>query len=473
MNSDQLVLLLIFALTIAGILKEPAIRAGGRTIKIDYGSAPVLAVLLLAVLGYLNWGIVARSLSGINGVIPWQVILIFFAGAYICISIDSTGALEYASFKIIGMSGGSARKLYFGIIGLTAVLTVFTSNDIVILTMTPILCYMARHSKMNPLPYLLAVFYAANAWSMLFYVGNPPNIIVAQIFDLGFLEYARLMLLPTLAAGISTTVLVYLIFRKDIRGTVSLHGEVPPAGYLRNRWAAIINVLVFVAFFAAISAAEYFGAQVWQVVTAFFFVYLLLNLFFSCYYRRTHFVSNEYHYEKTKDSLHARNLDFRISEFMMSFERVPWKMLPLIVSLFILIHLFTVHGITDSLARFLNTFNSLLAGSIATSFVSAISANIMINQPMTILFATAYQNPGYLIEGDVKLANGLALVIGTNLGGNLTLFGALAGLMWRKILSFHGIDISYREFLFQSLRITPLVILITAIVLFLAMASSF
>lgn len=153
MDSNQLVLLFIFALAILGILKEPTIRIGRRTIKIDYGSAPPLAVLLLALLGYLNWDIAAQSLSGINGVVPWQVILIFFAGAYICISIDSTGVLEYASFKIIGLSGGDAKKLYFGLVGLTAVLTIFTSNDIVILTMTPILCYMAKHSRINPLPY--------------------------------------------------------------------------------------------------------------------------------------------------------------------------------------------------------------------------------------------------------------------------------------------------------------------------------
>ncbi|PKK85472.1 MAG: arsenic transporter [Thermoplasmata archaeon HGW-Thermoplasmata-1] len=469
MDVRQIFLIVMFALAIACILKEPTIRLGKRKLKIDYGTAPFLSVLVLAIFGYVNGEILLQSLSGVNGVVPWQVIAIFFAGAYICISIDSSGVLEYTSFRIIRMSGGDAKKLYFGIVGLTALLTIFTSNDIVILTMTPIICYMAKHSKINPIPYLLAVFFAANAWSMLFYVGNPPNIIVAQVFNLGFLEYAKYMLAPTVAAGVSTTLIVYLIFRKELTGKVSLHSHVKPADYLRNRWAALINVLVFAAFFVMLSTAEYIGIEVWMVVLAFFGIYLLLNIFFSFYYKETHFSSNRYHYEKTMDSMRARNLGFNITEFRMSFERVPWKMLPLIASLFVLIHLFTVYGITDHLARFLNNFDSLFSCAIATSFVSAASANVMINQPTTILFANAFQNPGYLVEGTAKLTSGLALVVGTNLGGNLTLFGALAGLMWKKILSFHDIEMSYGKFLIQSLKVTPLVILIAALVLLLQM----
>ncbi len=469
MEIKQIFLIVMFALAIIGILKEPVIKFGKKRFKIDYGTAPLIAVIILGIFGYLNKEIIIDSLIGINGIVPWQVILIFFAGAYICISIDSTGVLEYASFKIIKLSKGNSKKLYFGLVGLTAFLTIFTSNDIVILTMTPIICYMAKHSKINPLPYLFAVFFAANAWSMLFYVGNPPNIIVAQLFNLSFMQYAKFMLLPTIAAGVSTTFLVYFIFKKQININVKLHKHINPSDYIRNKWSAIINVSVFAIFFVMLSIAEYINLKVWEVVILFFIIYTIINLFFSFYYKRTHFLSDKYHYEKTNDSMRARNLNFVISEFKMSFERVPWKLLPLIISLFVLIHLFYVYGITGILAKFLNNFNNLFISSIMISFLSAISANIMINQPMTILFASAFQSPYYLFDGVTKLTSGLALVIGTNLGGNLTLFGALAGLMWKKILSFHGINMGYKEFLLQSIKVTLLVILITSLTLFLQM----
>lgn len=466
---SQIFLLFLFALAVWGILKEPVVRFRKFSFRIDYGTAPLIAVLVLSALGYVDMTVLIDSLAGINGVVPWQVILIFFAGAYICISIDSTGVLEFASFRIIRLSKGDPKKLYFGIVGLTALLTIFTSNDIVILTMTPIICYMAKHSKINPIPYLIAIFFSTNSWSMLFYVGNPPNIIVAQVLGLGFLEYAKYMILPTIAAGFSTTFIVYFIFRNDIRNKVGLESGIRGVNYLRSRWTASVSVIVFAAFFVSLSIAEYADFQVWQVVAAYFFIYLVLNFVFSLYYMKTHFSSDKYHFEKTKESLLARNMKFGITEFKMSFERVPWKTLPLIVSLFILIHLFTDTGLTDKLAVLLSSFDGIFSGSVATSFVSAAGANVMINQPMTILFGTAFQNHNYLVHGPAKLANGLALVAGTNLGGNLTLYGALAGLMWKKILAYNGIEMSYKQFLVHSLKVTPAVILITSLVIYFQM----
>jgi arsenical pump membrane protein len=465
----EIFLLLMFALALYGILKEPLLKFRKFSFRIDYGTAPLISVLILSVFGYVDGQILADSLAGINGVVPWQVILIFFAGAYICISIDSTGVLEYASFRIIRLSGGDPVRLYFGIVGLTAVLTIFTSNDIVILTMTPIICYMAKHSKISPVPYLLAVFFSANSWSMLFYVGNPPNIIVAQIFGFEFTEYAKYMLIPTLTAGLGTTFIVYFIFRKNMRGKVDLESGIRSDNYLRSRWTAAVSVIVFAAFFVTLSVAEHAGYQVWEVVLAYFLIYLILTFVFALYYLRTHFSSEKYHYEKTIESLLARNMKFTVTEFKMCFERVPWKTLPLIVSLFILIHLFSVNGITDRLAHFLNNFDGILSGSVMISLISAVGANVMINQPMTILFASAFQSPEYAVTGHAAVANGLALVAGTNLGGNLTLYGALAGLMWKKILAYNGIEMSYKEFLVHSLKVTPAVIVLTSIAIYLQM----
>jgi arsenical pump membrane protein len=189
----------------------------------------------------------------------------------------------------------------------------------------------------------------------------------------------------------------------------------------------------------------------------FFIIYFLISL------------TSSIHFQKTKQSLSARNFDFKTSELWVNFEKVPWKMFPLILFLFILIQLFNIHGITNILARILNYLNTDVLASMLMPIFSAISANIMINQPMTIFFANALSNVNYVVENSVKLTNGLGLIIGTNLGGNLTLFGALAGLMWKKILTHNNIDMSYKLFLHYSLKITLLVILITSIVLLIQM----
>ena len=65
------------------------------------------------------------------------------------------------------------------------------SNDVVILTLTPILCYFTQVGNMDPTPWIFAEFFAANLLSFVLVVGNPTNIIVAQAYKLSFLEFSK------------------------------------------------------------------------------------------------------------------------------------------------------------------------------------------------------------------------------------------------------------------------------------------
>jgi len=116
---------------------------------------------------------------GVNNLIPWQIIVIFFTVAYVTLSIDATGILEYFSFKILKWSKGSGTSLFFGLIVFASLMTIFTSNDIVVLALTPIIFYIGRHSKVNPWIFLITIFFMANTWSMFFYIDNPTDIMVA------------------------------------------------------------------------------------------------------------------------------------------------------------------------------------------------------------------------------------------------------------------------------------------------------
>jgi len=307
------------------------------------------------------------------------------------------------------------------------------------------------------------VFFASNTWSMVFYIGSPTNIMVAQALNLGFSEYTKLMILPTIIAGVSTALLVFFLFRKQIPKKIKL-SKIDPSIYFRNKPVAFIGVIVLGLFFLSLLFSEFIGLEIWQITTIFAIFYLFLNFIMSYYHWSVNYISHPFHHHKTKAIMHAHNIQFKVHELFLSVHRMPWKILPLIACFFIITHVFWMYGIADMVANMLNNFHGFY-GPIYTSFVSAISANIMIDQPMTMLFANAMQNPNYLVEGVDKLSNGLALVIGANLGDNITLFGALAGIMWAKILGFHGIKMNYRKFLSYSIKIMPLVILITSLTL--------
>ena len=70
-------------------------------------------------------------------------------------------------------------RVYIAFWLLSSVITVMTSNDIVILTLTPIIVYFASYTKADPVPFLFVQFFSSNIWSMFLIIGNPTNIIVA------------------------------------------------------------------------------------------------------------------------------------------------------------------------------------------------------------------------------------------------------------------------------------------------------
>jgi arsenical pump membrane protein len=456
MGVQQILLIIIFFATVVTIIKEPKIKK----FKIDYGVAPLIAILVLLLIGLLDFSTIIEALQGINNLVPWQIILIFFTAAYVCISLDSTGFFEYLSFRVLKFSKNNGYKLFFYLVLFTACLTIFTSNDIVTLTMTPIILYLSKHSRINPLPYLIAVFFASNTWSMIFYIGSPTNIIIAQALNLSFFEYTKLMFIPTIVAGVITSLLVFFIFRKKIKKKIKVPIKLDHKKYIRNKIAVIVSVVLFSLFFISLLFSEYLDLRIWQVTTIFALIFLVINLVFSFHHWRTGYKSHQYHHQKTKLVMLAHNWKFKTNEFLISFHRMPWKILPLITSFFVIIHLFTIYGLTNYLSILLGLFTGTFSEVFSTGIISAIAANVMIDQPMTMFFAQALNG---------SLNKGLALIVGANLGDNLTLFGALAGLMWVKMLKFNKIEMSYKKFLSYSLLIIPIVIIITLFVLALQM----
>ncbi len=98
----------------------------------------------------------------------------------------------------------------------SAALTILTSNDIVILTLTPIIAALASYAKIDPTPALFGQFFAANILSLELFIGNPTNIIVAEAYGLSFLGYSVWMASVGIFAGIICFALLMLVFRHEI-----------------------------------------------------------------------------------------------------------------------------------------------------------------------------------------------------------------------------------------------------------------
>ena len=101
-------------------------------------------------------------------------------------------------------------------IGLSGVLSAFLINDIVCLTLTPLVLHLARRMKIDPVPHLIALATAANIGSTGTITGNPQNIFIGSHSGIAYLRFAA-RLLPIAAIGLLLNfAVVALIYRKRL-----------------------------------------------------------------------------------------------------------------------------------------------------------------------------------------------------------------------------------------------------------------
>lgn len=202
----------LFFATVYLVIKEPEVVVKNKKVVLDYARVSLGVLGLLLASGIASLTTIKSAIMPQMNIVPWQILIIFFGSAYICGSLDASGVLKLIAYKFASVSK-NGKKLFINLVLLAGILTVFTSNDIVTLTLTPIIVYISQYANINPVPYLIAVFFASNTWSMFFYIGNPTNVVVAQAYSLNFIEYAKLMFFPTIVAILTSFFGFYLKYR--------------------------------------------------------------------------------------------------------------------------------------------------------------------------------------------------------------------------------------------------------------------
>lgn len=438
----QLVVAAVFAisisLTIYLLLRRPYlyIRLRNREIRIEsYFLGALLGPVLLILFGLLNYKQIAEAMNGSGGLNPIGILVLFLSMVFMSIFLDITGFFAYCARLALKYSRASGRRLFFTIYAIVSILTIFTSNDIIVLTFTPIIYHFTRDSGMDPKPYLIAEFFAANTWSMMLYIGNPTNIVIASAFGIDFNTFTSHMLLPTVAGGVTNALLLYLLFRKDINRSLSKIMQEKPSEAITDMPGAILGVLILSACIVLLSIGPYLNIEMWKV-SLFFALALLAILIARDFYASL--------LRKSKKTV------AKVSQ------RVPWSVVPFILSLFVTVEALRIYGITGEVAEVLNDlFTDISTTSLFYGFASALSANVLNNIPMTVAFVP-------LIEGEGHwLVAAMATVVGSNIGAEITPLGSLAGIMWLSMLHDRNVEMSFRDFVRYGIAVAPLTLLVT------------
>lgn len=357
-----------------------------------------------------------KALTADSAVNPLKILLLFLSMTFLSVFLDELGFFRRLAALTLKKAKASQTKLFLLLYLTVSLLTVFTSNDVIILSFTPFICYFAKNARISPLPYLAAEFVAANTWSMALVIGNPTNIYLATACGIDFLSYLKVMLLPTLAAGGTAFLMLWLLFRKRLARPLLGEAEDCPITDRLSLWVGILH-LAFCTI--ALALSSYLGIEMW-LVSLFSAASLLLWQLAIAAFRRQ------------KPALLSPSL-----------KRVPWELVPFVLSMFILIVVLADLGVTAKLAGLLNS----LSGSRGTVFSYGISsffaANLINNIPMSVLFSRIIET----IAPALREPAVYATVVGSNLGAFFSPIGALAGIMWSSILASHRLKFGYRDFL--------------------------
>ena len=412
--------LLIFLLTCAGLLAlvfaKPSILLRGKKISI-FWLAPLLGAISLVLGGLITPAEIGAGLTGAGDVNPVKILLLFFSMTMMSVYLDEIGFFRLLAHKVLARAGGRQTTLFVLLYALVSILTVFTSNDIIVLTFTPFICHFAKSARIDPLPYLVSEFVAANTWSMALIIGNPTNIYLMSGTGISFPAYTATMLLPTVAAGLASFGILYLLFRKKL--TAPLDPEQSPAPRV-DLPTEIVGLCHLGGCILLLSVSSFFDLPMWMVTCCFFVSLVLMTMVIGFFRRRAPY-------------LIAR-----------CFVRAPWDLAPFVLSMFILVLALNKYGITNTLGGILTRPNTLPGTILSFGGSSFLFSNLVNNIPMSVLYSSVLS--GTELSGAGLDGARMAAVIGSNLGAFFTPTGALAGIMWTGQLHAHGVPFSFMRF---------------------------
>ncbi len=387
----------------------------------SYWIVALLGALLTWIASGMNVTFLFEAWSGDGAMNPLRILSLFFAFTVLAIFLDEVGFIKYLAYLALSKAGTSQSKLFLVWFLIVAVATTLTANDIVVLTLTPFIIYLSRHAKISPIPYLVSQFVSANTWSMLLMIGNPTNIYLASMFNIDFLSYIQIMLIPTMVTGIVSYGLLYFIFRGFLRQPISkptmmIH---PPKPSYR---LGVIMLLVAIGF---MTIAQWIGIgmDVLTVASALGLIILV-----------------QIRYPKTD---HIRS----------TIKRLPYVMIPFFLSMAVLVQGMNQLGWSETFATFLKAYPPVYSFGIG----SFLTSNVINNIPMSLWFANLITT---IEPGHAQIQAIYASIIGSNLGALLTPIGALAGLMWMSILKEKQVNFTFLTFLKYGLMISPILMVI-------------
>jgi arsenical pump membrane protein len=318
------------------------------------------------------------------------------------------GLFEWLAAIAARRAHGSAGKLFALVYAVGALVTVFLSNDATAVVLTPAVYAAAKAAKADPLPHLFVCAFIANAASFVLPISNPANLVVFGSHLPPLRSWLAQFALPSVLAIGATYAALWLTQRSALRQEISKDAHLPDLSR-----GACIAALGIGATAAALLLASAFGLQLGLVTFVAAAITLAVVL------------------------LRNREAPFGI------LKRVSWGVLPLVAGLFVLVEGLQQTGVIDTLSQLLRAASdrSVVATAWGAGILVTIAGNLLNNLPAGLIAGSAVS------VAHVSPQVTGAILVGVDLGPNLSVTGSLATILWLVALRREGLHVTAWTFL--------------------------
>lgn len=326
------------------------------------------------------------------------------------------GLFEWVAVLAVNHAQASPRRLFLLVYVVGTVVTAFLSNDATAVVLTPAVFAVAKKAHARALPLLFVCAFIANAASFVLPISNPANLVLYgnRMPPLG--AWLSRFAWPSLVSIVATYIVLRWSQRRQLDGHCNENVPHEPLSFSgRVALGAIATTAVVLLVVSAWDIPLGLPTAILGVLTA---ATLLIRQ--------------------------------RASPWPL-LKSVSWSVLPLVAGLFVLVETLNSTGVIQTLATALNQSakHAETATAALSGFTVAVASNVLNNLPAGLIASSTValaQSPQRVVD---------ALLIGVDLGPNLSITGSLATILWLTAIRREGEDVRFWTFFKIGMLVMP------------------